>query len=1073
MKKVYLFFLCITLTFSAFGQLQRFMTYQVDQGLPTNMTKAIAHDEHGFAWIGTDIGLVRFDGKNFGYYRGFKGSWIKSFFKRSNGQLFVIHDGGVTLIKNDIDTVSFHDFFGTSLSGVDSTLHFAKSAYEDSKGNIWFSENQSIVKYHGNTFKRYLFQEKDRTSSYLRSFSISEDGYGNIYAASQQGRIFKYDSDTDSFEEIPHPQIGNINAMVLIEPGKLWLGTDNGIREIIFNDQGTLVSSQRIVNLKGVSTLLKTSKGGFYAGTWNDGVYRLSNDKDKWKITFIPYIPYKVINNLYLDVTDKIWVSSDDGIGHLDVTPFAKFPITTQRNYIQSVISGPRGKLFVTDGYNIYQIDKQNLTHKEIDFERLDGDDLLSLAFDGEQLYFGTTKGYLYEFKKGKNTKVNLNANGKSIFYLEVDKQRNIWACQFDAKGVSKVDRDHNITFYDASKGLKTEGVYTVKQAPNGKMYCSGNGNESYLFVFNENLDTWQNISVPVRRDEFENFEVHDITFDVDESVWLGSNHGLFRVNDNELKHYPLYHPVDNSLVTLIKSIKGNSIDGLWIGTDLGLIRYKRGVPVLFDEQSGLPTKSLSFRSLVYDFSLKSVWAGTASGIGFSQLQLETPHTPKPVFLSLEVNGKKINGDRANKPSFRNNSYLKVSFVALSYPGHKVVYQYRLAGSDSDWSAPSSQNELTLPQLTDGQYRLEIRALQQGGYMLSEPLVFQFSINKPWYFSWWGVIGFILLFFIIGYLSVKLYLNRIIKEKQRLENLVRERTYEILMQREEIEAQRDEIEKKNITLLRAQKTIEEQNNKLKETNQELEIKVNHRTNELQNAYIELLAVNKELDTFVYRASHDLKGPIARLIGLCNLAKMEVKDNLTLEYINKMDETASKMNLLLYRLLNINKIKTSDVKIDHIDIPMAISQVLGSFTSEGYNLGEISIKLNIDQDIEFYSDKELVNIILDNLLSNALKFSSKEASPYIEVKVVRKNDDFVSVYVMDNGAGINEKFEDRIFDMFFVGNDNIKGEGLGLYAVKMAVKKLNGSVQLVKTNKKLTIFEVVLPLNQKESPVYKI
>jgi len=114
--------------------------YRASDGLNTDMIKAVAEDQHGFIWIGSDNGLIRYDGNSFiTYPKATSSTYIKDFLTRQDGALWAVHDLGIVEIRNKLDTVIFKPVLKGSRKKTDSTIWYPKQAYEDNKGNIWIA----------------------------------------------------------------------------------------------------------------------------------------------------------------------------------------------------------------------------------------------------------------------------------------------------------------------------------------------------------------------------------------------------------------------------------------------------------------------------------------------------------------------------------------------------------------------------------------------------------------------------------------------------------------------------------------------------------------------------------------------------------------------------------------------------------------------------------------------------------------------------------------------------------------------------------------------------------------------
>jgi signal transduction histidine kinase len=268
----------------------------------------------------------------------------------------------------------------------------------------------------------------------------------------------------------------------------------------------------------------------------------------------------------------------------------------------------------------------------------------------------------------------------------------------------------------------------------------------------------------------------------------------------------------------------------------------------------------------------------------------------------------------------------------------------------------------------------------------------------------------------------------------------------------------------NQALSDAKVTIEDQNRQLTSLNRNLERMVDARTIELQVANEALKRVNDELDNFIYKTSHDIRGPLASLKGMCNVAIMDVKDPLSLDYFNKLDQTAEKLNTILTRLLIINQINNSSASHELIDFKEIVDDVIVLERKRGLP-PRLVIKKEIEDDIIFYSDKELIRIILENLIDNAIKFynDSDRAEPFVKIKV-EKDGALLKVRVIDNGIGISQVNPDKIFQMFSRASERSGTGGIGLYLTKTATEKIGGQIDLKTTPEGYTEFFVKFSLS---------
>ena len=356
----------------------------------------------------------------------------------------------------------------------------------------------------------------------------------------------------------------------------------------------------------------------------------------------------------------------------------------------------------------------------------------------------------------------------------------------------------------------------------------------------------------------------------------------------------------------------------------------------------------------------------------------------------------------------------------------------------------------------------EIQSLQQREEINKNKLQLQEAQIKYQNYFLFFTIGSIVLLLIMVYILYQYYRTKA-KANEKLSGLNRE----INEQKEEIQAQSEELIEANNSLITLnheliEKTeeIQAQSEELKETNamitdinRDLDSIVTKRTSQLQEAY-------KELDTFFYRSSHDFRRPLTTFMGLAEVAKITLKDKSALELFSKVKDTAVSLDKMLVKLQSISDVGAQQLVYKEVLIKEIFDTVCDGFSDELEQFGilaESSVKL----DKPFVSYPAMVKIIIENLLENAIHFRSMEA-PYISLNAYA-HDEHVVIEIEDNGQGIRDEYKDRIFDMYFRANDRSKGNGLGLYIVKKAVQKLNGTIQLRTHFGKGSRFVIALPM----------
>ena len=222
---------------------------------------------------------------------------------------------------------------------------------------------------------------------------------------------------------------------------------------------------------------------------------------------------------------------------------------------------------------------------------------------------------------------------------------------------------------------------------------------------------------------------------------------------------------------------------------------------------------------------------------------------------------------------------------------------------------------------------------------------------------------------------------------------------------------------------------------------------------------ELVETNQELDTFFYKASHDLKGPLASVMGIVNLARMENSDPLNGKYFTMIETSVKRLDRTLLDLIELARTRKGTSKLSHINVMAMVQEILHSLRHLP-DFGSINFEVKIDHLLELKADKVLVLSVFQNIIHNAINYCNQD-SPYVRIKV-EKSEKGASLEVSDNGQGIPEAIRDKVFEMFYRGHPDSTGSGLGLFIVKNALEKMKGSINFVSEVGKGTTFTVLIP-----------
>lgn len=219
---------------------------------------------------------------------------------------------------------------------------------------------------------------------------------------------------------------------------------------------------------------------------------------------------------------------------------------------------------------------------------------------------------------------------------------------------------------------------------------------------------------------------------------------------------------------------------------------------------------------------------------------------------------------------------------------------------------------------------------------------------------------------------------------------------------------------------------------------------------LKAANEDLQKTNRELDKFVYSVSHDLRAPLSSMMGIVELAVTETEDEDMLMHLDMMRKSITKLDGFIVDILEYSRNARLEVRKQQIDFHDLMRDVTENikFMSEGLGKKKkVKIQTHISGHQEFISDKGRIAIILNNLVSNAIRYANDMADePYVNISVELKPEG-AEIIVKDNGIGISKDKQEKVFDMFYRVSKSSVGSGLGLYLVREAASKLDGHITL--------------------------
>jgi ligand-binding sensor domain-containing protein/signal transduction histidine kinase len=1097
----------------------RFNNLSTKQGLSHASVFCILQDSKGYIWFGTKYGLNLYDGydvQTFGKKDGMSSEYIQALYEDKAGFIWIgTFDGGLN--RYDRKTGKFTIYKNESKKPTSISSNNIYAIFQDNQSNLWigtFGGGLCKFNYQTQTFRTYQKEANNPTSlNHNDVFSILQGSGGYLWLGTYGGGLCRFDPATEQFRTYLYnpsdpTSLASDDVYSLYEDKAhhLWIGTYGGglCRFDRKTNQFTTfrhdpenprsLSSNYVVAIQedAIGSLwVATTKGGglnrFDPATEQFTVYR-NNAFDASSLAGDD------LNALCLDRAGSMWIGTDGGgvskfeTHALAFTTFVSTPDDPMGFDASSVTTLYEDKDQVvwigTFEHGLYRYDP--IKKKFTNYRSVPGN-TASLSSDGITTICEDNLGYLWvgsenglckfdrqtqrftTFTKDPHNPNSLTSNAIETIFK--DWQGLLWIGTYGG-GINVLNPvTGRITSYrhnpKDSKSLAGDNVKTIYQDKAGIFWIGTK--ESGLSRFEPNSQTFTNYqSVKNSHNSLTSNAITAIAEDDDGFLWIGTfDEGLCRFDprSHSFSRFSTRGGMpDNSICGLLKDKKG----WLWVSTTKGLAKLDPKSPHVrtYRAEDGLYNNTFVQWSYHAGRSGQLYFGGINNFISFRPEQLRDQLDAAPVYLStfnLFNLPQKLDKPLSEMGSIDlkpDQNFFSFEFVLLSYlEPDKNQYKYKLEGFDKDWIYIKNQRTASFTNLDPGTYVFRVKAADRNGVWNETGTSIQIIVHPAWYATWWFKSAVVLCIAGLSFAYYRRRIRQVERQKGILEEVVQLRTAELLLRNEEIEAQRDSIEGTNMILSAAKQTIEEQNDELKSINNLLEERVAQRTTELQSAYVKLLESNQELDTFIYRASHDIRGPVARLLGLCKVALMDVEDSKALEYFQLLDRTGEETNETLVRVLRIYDIRNAEVEPKPIPLHYFIEAITLPLQKK---YPYINVELHLAASIDFCTDERLLQIILQNVITNAFQYSLHTDTSFVKIELSETADKEIHVRVTDNGRGVIENQRKKLFTMFFKGTTDSSGAGLGLYVSRIAAQKLGGKILFHCETPGETIVEILLP-----------
>lgn len=1011
-----------------------FAFYKVKHGLTQGTIRCLHEDRKGNLWLGTyGGGATRFDGRHFFHYdesQGLGNNVVFSIIEDKKGRMWFATNGGGLSVYDGGGFVTYKKEDGTGSNHI-------YALYEDSKGNIWIgTADAGLVKYDGTNFTTYTVEEGLAGNTVFRIFEDSQKRLwiGTLSGASciSNNKITNYGSEQGLSSETVLDIYEQSN-------GEIWFGTLKGV-SVLKNGLIQPLQKKGRLSSSVIYHIKRDLKGDIWFGT-SQGLARLRGTK----LCFYREeqgLTSNVIHCIIEDHSGSLWIGSSSG--GLMRTNFHGFKHYTKSDGLPSGI--------------VLAIEQDQ--HNNLWFSSVDGG---VSCFNGRSF-----RNYSFQQLKGGNLAHCILQDRKGTLWLGLDGSGLL---------AYKNGKFSQLTLHD---DFASNTVYSLFEDRDGSLWIGTNGNGAFRFD-GTNLTHFgikQGLSHGV---------VYDITQDMKGDIWFGTYNGVSCYNGEK---FSSYYKKDGLADDMVLCMVEDSSGYLWLGTNNGLSVLSQGRFLSFTEKDGLINKGIM--SLVKD-NQHQIWAGTRNGLsrimfhpdqkpvfaaynynyddGFVGLncrrnsaladrqgniwwgadvltqlqptQLKTDTTPPPISLTgIKLMGEKINWS-AHISRNKNGAAMFVlrdtvlgNGAQITQVKYKGIKKWHLV--PEDLSLPHNCAHISFGftglHLQDRNhlrytYRLEgfdagwssetnknevsYNSLRPGHYTFmvrsmnrsgkwSDTLLYPFEVRPAWWQTWWFRALAVLV--IAGLVRLYIY-------QRELHNR------------------------------RAEEKLEKQN-------------------------AELRKINSELDRFVYSASHELRAPLASLLGLLNLTSAEETSPSVLKKLNMMTIAVKRLDLFINDILNYSRNSRTEPETGKVDFEKLIHE---SMQSLSYLEGKDRIKVDVNITGEvFYSDSQRIAVLLNNLLSNAIKYQRRnENEPWIGITITVSPQKAV-LKISDNGHGIAPGHLPKIFTMFYRANDHQPGSGLGLYISREIVTKMGGTLEVTSEVNKGSEFTITLPNHTSDS-----
>jgi signal transduction histidine kinase/ligand-binding sensor domain-containing protein/DNA-binding response OmpR family regulator len=1035
-----------------------FDSYSQEDGLPNNQIQCIYQDSRGWIWLGTSQGLSRFDGYRFVNYindpddtTSLSGRLIRVIFETNDGRLFIgTENGGLNLYDREKERF-LHPYRQNSLFGTPGMS--VNAIVEDSHGSLWFGTDHKLIRMGPDGMPEEVMPSGEgltgvATDLFIRC--IQEDREGNLWIGATQG-LFVYNPVENRLREFVLPLTNTLSKevfeIVMDDEGMLWTGTYTGglfvidplamsAEHVTLEPAHDRTETIRAISERAPGEFWIGTRGGLYVYTKNRGVtgFFRHDDRDSRSLA----------NNSVLDIfhdsRGETWIGTRGGLNLLARSKqvFRSFSALPNDNrYLNSSIIyafwiDDRDRIWVgteDGGINIYDPSSgtfEYLTSDTRDPNSLSQNCIKALLDDGRgNLWIGTFWGGIdvLNLKTGKIRNYSHVPGDPSSL-----SDNRVWAlCRDDGGGIW-VGSSAGLDRYDPSADAFER---FPEIAPGSQVnWISMDSDRQIWLGTNDEVIIYDPVSDNIIR-----HSEHSRSFleDSDHGFWIATLARGIALYDKEEGAVRYLSENDglanNQSLCILEDENGN----LWISTTRGLSRYNRvtGQFRNFTSREGLMNDQFSYGAAYRSDSGELLFGGLSGFNMFNPSEIIDEDIPVPLlFTELRIFNRPVEASderdailtksisETNHIVLRyDQNVITLQFAALDFAhSASTLYSYTLEGFDREWSEPSLTRSVTYTNLNPDDYIFRVRRILPGNPPGDDELTLRITVLPEFWMTWWFRAVVFGLIAVLIYMLVRFIINR---EKIKNE-LVSERS------------------------------------------------------RARNLH-ELDMLKLRLFTNI---SHEIRTPLTLILSpLEKLISGTVPEEEVHSHLDVVYRNTKHLDRLINQLLDFRKLEAGNLKLEVTshDMVTLVSDVVSSF-EEYAREKQITLRFNtLKKKLIAVFDPDKVETILNNLLSNAMKYTGQGGTVSVHLSLVFGTEDgdmlsnepdrqFMEISVKDSGRGIEESNIDKIFNRFYRadGQHESTGTGIGLSLVRELVKLHGGDVYVISKPGKGSKFTVRFP-----------